>query len=86
MAGSSPSVRLPNADVPRAEHQFHVSDDDLRIELVGGGGDLLAQDTYNLPRIQRGMHSAGFEGLHLGDQELRIRHFHSVLDRYLDGS
>jgi len=22
-------------------------------------------------------------GLHLGDQELRIRHFHSVLDRYL---
>jgi hypothetical protein len=30
------------------------------------------------------MQSAGFEGLHLGDQELRIRHFHSVLDRYLD--
>jgi len=77
-------VRLPNAEMPRAEHEFHVSDDDFRLDLVGGGGDLLAQDTYNLPRIQQGMHSAGFEGLHLGDQELRIRHFHSVLDRYLD--
>jgi phenylpropionate dioxygenase-like ring-hydroxylating dioxygenase large terminal subunit len=76
-------VRLPNADVPRAEHEFHECTDELRIDLVGGGGDLLAQDTYNLPRIQQGMHSAGFEGLHLGDQELRIRHFHSVLDRYL---
>jgi len=41
------------------------------------------KDSYNPPRIQRGMHSSGFEGLHLGDQELRIRHFHSVLDRYI---
>jgi hypothetical protein len=29
------------------------------------------------------MHSSGFQGLHLGDQEIRIRHFHSVLDRYI---
>jgi nitrite reductase/ring-hydroxylating ferredoxin subunit len=79
-------VRLPNADMPRPEHEFHICDDDLRIDLVGGGGDLLAQDTHNLPRIQQGMHSAGFAGLHLGDQELRIRHFHSVLDRYLDAA
>jgi hypothetical protein len=43
----------------------------------------LAQDFYNLPRIQKGMNSSGFEGLHLGDQELRIRHFHHTLDRYL---
>jgi phenylpropionate dioxygenase-like ring-hydroxylating dioxygenase large terminal subunit len=77
-------VRLPNADLERPDHEFHQCSDDLRIDLLGGGGDLLAQDTYNLPRIQQGMHSAGFEGLHLGDQELRIRHFHSVLDRYLD--
>jgi hypothetical protein len=33
-----------------------------------------------------GMHSSGFKGLHLGDQEIRIRHFHSVLDRYIDAS
>jgi hypothetical protein len=29
------------------------------------------------------MHSAGFSGLHLGDQEIRIRHFHHVLDGYV---
>lgn len=76
-------VRIQNADWPRPDHEFHVSDDDLVLQPVGGGGELLAQDTYNLPRIQQGMHSSGFEGLHLGDQELRIRHFHSVLDRYI---
>ncbi|MCS5636600.1 MAG: hypothetical protein NZ990_08780, partial [Myxococcota bacterium] len=76
-------VRLPKADLPRAEHEFLVARDDLRLDPLGGGGDLLAQDTYNLPRIQRGMHSSGFSGLHLGDQEIRIRHFHSVLDRYI---
>ena len=77
-------LRLPNAELPRAEHEHHVSRDDLVLQPLGGGGELLAQDTYNLPRIQRGMHSSGFKGLHLGDQEIRIRHFHAVLDRYVD--
>lgn len=76
-------LRLPNSEIPRAEHQHFVSSDDLLLEPLGGGGELLAQDTYNLPRIQRGMHSSGFQGLHLGEQEVRIRHFHSVLDRYI---
>jgi len=76
-------VRLPRADVPRPEHRFHVSHDDLVLDPVGGGGELLAQDTFNLPRVQAGMHSTGFRGLHLGDQEIRIRHFHSVLERYI---
>ena len=78
-------VRAPRAEIPRPEPvRFRLADDFER-EPVGGGGKLLAQDFYNLPRIQRGMQSAGFSGLHLGEQELRIRHFHSVLDRYLDG-
>jgi phenylpropionate dioxygenase-like ring-hydroxylating dioxygenase large terminal subunit len=76
-------LRAPTADVPRPEHEQYVSDDDLVLEPLGGGGELLAQDTWNLPRIQQGMHSSGFRGLHLGDQEIRIRHFHSVLDRYI---
>jgi phenylpropionate dioxygenase-like ring-hydroxylating dioxygenase large terminal subunit len=76
-------LRAPAADIPRPDHQaFHLGDDFDR-EPVGGGGQLMGQDFHNLPRIQRGMRSAGFTGLHLGDQELRIRHFHSVLDRYL---
>jgi phenylpropionate dioxygenase-like ring-hydroxylating dioxygenase large terminal subunit len=77
-------VRLPNADIPRPEPEFHVASDDLLLQPVGGGGELLAQDTYNLPRIQNGMHSAGFTGLHLGNQEIRIRHFHHNMDQYLE--
>jgi hypothetical protein len=76
-------LRAPAADIPRPENVKAVATDDLVLEPVGGGGELLAQDTYNLPRIQQGMHSAGFRGLHLGDQEIRIRHFHHVLDRYV---
>ena len=76
-------VRMPNADIPRPDNEFHVATDELVLDPVGGGGELLAQDTYNLPRIQAGMNSAGFTGLHLGDQEIRIRHFHATLDSYL---
>jgi len=49
-------------------------------------GLVLDQDAQNLPGVQAGMHSAGFPGLWLGSQELRIRHFHHVLDHYLYGT
>jgi phenylpropionate dioxygenase-like ring-hydroxylating dioxygenase large terminal subunit len=76
-------IRMPVAELPRPECEFHVCEDGLVLEPLGGGGELLAQDAYNLPRIQRGMHSSGFKGLHLGDQEIRIRHFHRVLEGYV---
>ena len=76
-------LRAPKARIARPEREFHVATDELLLEPVGGGGELLAQDTYNLPRIQRGMHSAGFRGLHLGNQEIRIRHFHATLHEYI---
>ena len=75
---------VPHADVPRPDHAHYVLDDDLELDVVGGGGKLLNQDTYNLPRIQAGMRSRGFEGLFLGDQELRIRHFHKTLEDYVE--
>lgn len=49
-------------------------------------GLVVNQDAYNLPFVQKGMNSAGYAGLWLGDQELRIRHFHKTLDDYLYGS
>jgi hypothetical protein len=49
------------------------------------GGELLDEDLYNLPRIQRGMNSAAFEALHLGAQEVRILHHHDTLMRYIEG-
>ena len=48
-------------------------------------GLVLDQDAYNLPRVQKGMQSAGYQGLHIGFQERRIRHMHHVLDGYLSG-
>ena len=46
-------------------------------------GTVLDQDAYNLPGVQAGMNSAGYRGLWLGEQELRIRHFHKTLDDYV---
>ena len=46
-------------------------------------GLVLDQDAANLPNVQAGMQSRGYKGLWLGRQELRIRHFHQVLDQYL---
>lgn len=46
-------------------------------------GLVLDQDAHNLPRVQEGMNSAAFDGLILGTQELRIRHFHKVLMDYV---
>ncbi len=48
-------------------------------------GQVLDQDAFNLPTVQKGMHSDSFKGLWVGDQELRIRHFHKVLDDYIYG-
>ncbi len=48
-------------------------------------GTVLDQDAANLPGVQAGMHSKGFGGLWIGRQELRIRHFHKVLDDYVYG-
>lgn len=47
-------------------------------------GLVINQDAYNLPFVQKGMNSSGYEGLWLGDQELRIRHFHKTLEDYLE--
>ena len=46
-------------------------------------GEVLDQDASNLPMVQRGMNSAGYRGLWIGSQELRIRHFHKTLDDYI---
>ena len=63
---------------PRAEHK-RWKHGDKSIGLV------LDQDAENLPGVQAGMHSRGFRGLWIGAQELRIRHFHKVLDDYVYG-
>ena len=74
-------LNAPAQDVPRPE----------KIRLAPGetlagrcdGGELMDEDLYNLPRIQAGMRSQAFRGLHLSTQEIRIRHFHDTLMRYV---
>jgi phenylpropionate dioxygenase-like ring-hydroxylating dioxygenase large terminal subunit len=47
-------------------------------------GEITEQDYDNIGRVQRGMKSAGFDGLRLNPrQESNILHMHKVIDRYL---
>jgi phenylpropionate dioxygenase-like ring-hydroxylating dioxygenase large terminal subunit len=77
-------MNTPGQDIPRPEKQFFRTADGDTLAGACDGGDLLDEDLYNLPRIQRGMNSAAFEALHLGAQEVRILHHHDVLMKYLE--
>ena len=78
-------VNMPAQDVPRPDKLLL---DGARDTCAGkvDGGDLIDEDLYNLPRIQAGMRSSAFRELHLSSQEIRIRHFHDTLMRYVDGA
>ncbi|TDJ69787.1 MAG: aromatic ring-hydroxylating dioxygenase subunit alpha [Proteobacteria bacterium] len=57
-------------------------------EYVGVGEDadlglVLEQDAALLPVLQRGIRSRAFDGPLWSEQEQRLRHFHTELDRYL---
>jgi hypothetical protein len=60
------------------------------IERTGVGeppnlGLVLDQDSRLLPVVQAGIRSRGFDGPLWSEQEQRLRHFHTELDRYLSG-
>ena len=77
-------VRAPAHRIPRPEReQLRVADGASLAHIPGG--NVIDEDMFNLPRIQAGMRSRAFSGLHLGTQEVRIRHFHDVLMRYVGG-
>jgi phenylpropionate dioxygenase-like ring-hydroxylating dioxygenase large terminal subunit len=76
-------VRSPAQEVPRPAKKHYSTRNGDTLDGECNGGDLLDEDLYNLPRIQAGMRSAAFEGLHLGTQEIRIRHHHDTLMKYL---
>ncbi|MFV8782167.1 aromatic ring-hydroxylating oxygenase subunit alpha [Microbulbifer sp. SA54] len=47
--------------------------------------EVMQQDADNLQYVQAGIRSEGFKGMYLGDQELRVRHFHNMIDKYMGG-
>jgi len=48
-------------------------------------GEVLDQDSELLPVVQKGIRSKGFAGPIWSEQEQRLRHFHTELNRYLNG-
>jgi hypothetical protein len=79
-------VNTPAQEIPRPEKKLFSTAAGDTLEGVCGGGELLDEDLYNLPRIQKGMNSAAFQNLHLGTQEVRILHFQDTLMKYLDAT
>jgi len=77
-------VRMPAHRIPRPQKERSRVADGASLAHIPGG-NVLDEDMYNLPRIQAGMRSAAFQGLHLSTQEVRIRHFHRTLMRYIGG-
>ena len=72
-------ARLPaDTDVPRPIHTQHKHGD-ISLGLV------MDQDSYNLPRVQKGMNSRAYKGLLINYRERRIRHMNKVIDDYLYG-
>ena len=52
---------------------------------LGMLGRVFNQDTYNLPRVQLGLHTTRKEATVLGNYgETKIRHFHELLERFLE--
>ncbi|MBI1180907.1 MAG: Rieske 2Fe-2S domain-containing protein [Alphaproteobacteria bacterium] len=67
--GQKPQARAPHRDTVHGKDSL---------------GLVVDQDAYNLPRVQRGLHSRGFnKGLWIPYQERRIRHFHRTLEAYV---
>ena len=57
------------------------------VEELGRFRIVLQQDLDNLPLVQKGLMTSVKGAVTLGDyQEVRIRHFHQVLDQYLSRS
>lgn len=69
--------------------------DPVVVDAANGVGDVaelgrftvvLQQDLDNLPKVQRGLETSDRGAITVGNyQEVRLRHFHQVLDRYVGG-
>ena len=54
---------------------------------LGALAGIFDQDMANLPYVQDGLKASKTGEVNLGDyQEIRVRHFHRTLDKYLAGS
>ena len=79
--------RIPkNTPRPRSVPMMLLSETETfsAAKDLGPLGDVLDQDLKNLPYVQEGLRASKTNQVNLGDyQEIRIRHFHQTLDKYL---
>jgi hypothetical protein len=73
--GLPPDTDLSPDERPRIQHYAIGEAADL--------GPVLDQDVELVKAVQEGMLSQGFDGPLWGEQEVRVRHYHTELDRYL---
>ena len=76
----------PGAERPRPVMHLLGEDEPwtAATELGGALGSVFEQDMANLPYVQDGLKVSKNNQVQLGDyQEIRIRHFHRTLDKYL---
>jgi phenylpropionate dioxygenase-like ring-hydroxylating dioxygenase large terminal subunit len=82
-------AHFPEGQAPeKVEHQYFdhkIQYVDLLDPSVEVASFILQQDADNVPEVQQGLHSEGFKGMFLGEQEIRVRHFHNMIDLYLKG-
>ena len=80
-------VRTPKgAPRPRSVPMHMLTDADTWTAAgeLGTLGSIFDQDMANLPYVQDGLKASKNNEVQLGDyQEIRIRHFHRTLDKYL---
>ena len=76
----------PGQKIPRSVPMHMLKDEETWSSAaeLGALGNVFDQDMTNLPYVQDGLKASKTGEVNLGDyQEIRIRHFHRTLDRYL---
>jgi hypothetical protein len=69
---------------PAPIHWLSADDDWTEAPELGFLARVFNQDTFNLPKVQRGLHATRKPGVTLANyQETKIRHFHRMLDRFI---
>ncbi len=70
---------------PAKIHWLDVDEPWTNAPELGPLAKVFAQDTYNLPNVQKGLRSAQHTHVTLGNyQETKIRHFHALLEKYIN--
>ena len=65
-------------------HWIDVDDDWTEASELGMLARVFNQDTYNLPRVQLGLHATKWDHVQFGNYgETKIRHFHKLLEAWM---